>query len=757
MRTWPTILTIVATGLTLIAALPSQAQNSMVGDGFGGRLWYRPTNYMVGSYSAFSLCYSDPCDSSSNQLYGWGSDWNGELGDGIWGNCSVAPVAIPGMSDVRYYSTGYWTGAIKNDGTGWIWHFQAFPMPTQVISDVKFLDASAQSVSYVKNDGTVWSIGWNGYGAFGNGTTTSDSSAVTQMAGVTNAVRVAVGQYATYVLLDDGHVQAVGASTFGLLGDPAVLDPYITSAITVPGLIDIVDIKANSWAAAALDGSGDVYCWGTPAYTGNGGWMNDTVPERIEALSDIVAISGCQDGQHFLALDAFGNCYAWGDLNLGSVFWGAPILTEPVLIATNVVDIMAGELFSYIVKADGSLWAAGLSNGCSIWLDQPNYGSTNPQPDLLLLDPSAVPGACSIVGTVAVPSSNCDGTSTITVSHFGGQAPYLYDIGNGPQGSNVFNGLDAGTFTVTVTDAGGCVTTTTCTTDPGSAQPILDLLDDVLICSGESYTLPWGPIVTTTGTYTDTVPSVSGCDTVRVLSLTVAPYAHAFLTDTVCDFGPYVLPSGDTVAYSPFEIRDTLQYTNACDTVYHVHLYYGGASIALLVSDTITEPGTPVTLTASSWNTNLTYSWSPPDGLDCLDCQSVVASPLVTTTYCVSAAFTAFCPDTTACVTVVVTALPTPSPDCTPSAIFIPNAFSPNASGSNDQQCVLGADCIASMLFSIYDRWGNKVFESTDPNACWDGTYNGQALDPAVFVYHLSATLTNSEVVEKQGNITLVR
>jgi len=61
------------------------------------------------------------------------------------------------------------------------------------------------------------------------------------------------------------------------------------------------------------------------------------------------------------------------------------------------------------------------------------------------------------------------------------------------------------------------------------------------------------------------------------------------------------------------------------------------------------------------------------------------------------------------------------------------------------------------MNFGIYNRWGNKVFESTKPDVCWDGTYNGQALDPAVFVYHLSATLTSGETVEKQGNITLVR
>jgi len=90
-------------------------------------------------------------------------------------------------------------------------------------------------------------------------------------------------------------------------------------------------------------------------------------------------------------------------------------------------------------------------------------------------------------------------------------------------------------------------------------------------------------------------------------------------------------------------------------------------------------------------------------------------------------------------------------------ALFVPNAFSPDNSTTNDAQCIYGTDCVTSMTFNIFDRWGNKVFASTDPKACWDGTYNGQALDPAVFVYHLSATLANGDLVERQGNISLVR
>jgi hypothetical protein len=67
----------------------------------------------------------------------------------------------------------------------------------------------------------------------------------------------------------------------------------------------------------------------------------------------------------------------------------------------------------------------------------------------------------------------------------------------------------------------------------------------------------------------------------------------------------------------------------------------------------------------------------------------------------------------------------------------------------------------------IYDRWGEKVYESTNANFCWDGKYKGKILDPAVFVYFINAsylqagaTIDEPETIfeiKKKGNISLVR
>lgn len=725
----------------------------MIGDGFGGRLWYRPTNYTVGSYSAFSVCYTDPCDSTTNQLYGWGGDNVGEMANGPGPTCTSAPAAIPGMSDVRYFNTGYWMGVIKNDGTGWVWGgTDGFSSPTQVITDARFVDASARLVSFVKNDGTVWSIGSNEMGQFGDGTTTNNYTTAVQMTGITNAVRVAVGLFATYVLLEDGTVVSVGSNTWGLLGDPLnIAGGYTTIPAPVPGLTGVVDIKATSVSGVALDANGDIYSWGQGGYTGDGDWQNDTLPERLVGLTDIVAISGCTDGTHFFALDTDRNCYAIGQYNFNITH------LEPALIADSVVDIMVGEVFSYLVKDDGTLWASGSSLCGSIWLDQPNFLHPAAQMVLTELHPSAVPSACGLIGTVAIPTATCT-SGTVTVHHFGGEPPYLYDIGTGPQASNVFSDVPLGNYTVSVTDAAGCVITVPCTIDPVGVEPIVLDMGTVTACVDEGYTFPSGATVHTSGSFVDTTFSALGCDTVRQYNVVLNSAWLNWQID-LCAGEPYALPNGD-VAFAPsYHFIDTLEYDDACDTLFSITLVLSTlppivAEVA--TADSTITSGESVLLSPSPGSS---YSWYPSTGLSCVDCIFPLASPTETTEYCVvvsgSAAGGVGCGSDTACLTITVLAPPTPT--CTTENIFVPTAFSPNTTGTNDMQCVHGGECIRSMTFAIYDRWGSKVFESADPEACWDGTHKGQALDPAVFVYHLSATMINGESFERQGNITLMR
>jgi gliding motility-associated-like protein len=90
--------------------------------------------------------------------------------------------------------------------------------------------------------------------------------------------------------------------------------------------------------------------------------------------------------------------------------------------------------------------------------------------------------------------------------------------------------------------------------------------------------------------------------------------------------------------------------------------------------------------------------------------------------------------------------------------VGVPNAFSPNNDLENDTYCLQGwPKCVTEFHITIYDRWGEKMFESTDPAFCWDGVYKGQVMDTQVFVYYINAISKNNELINKSGNISLIR
>lgn len=93
---------------------------------------------------------------------------------------------------------------------------------------------------------------------------------------------------------------------------------------------------------------------------------------------------------------------------------------------------------------------------------------------------------------------------------------------------------------------------------------------------------------------------------------------------------------------------------------------------------------------------------------------------------------------------------------CDDPFVYVPNAFTPNGDGENDVLYVYG-EMIYGILFRIYDRWGELVFETTDRNGGWDGTFRGKLLDPDVYDYYLRVDCIDGIQNIIKGNITLMR
>ena len=102
------------------------------------------------------------------------------------------------------------------------------------------------------------------------------------------------------------------------------------------------------------------------------------------------------------------------------------------------------------------------------------------------------------------------------------------------------------------------------------------------------------------------------------------------------------------------------------------------------------------------------------------------------------------------------------SPECSESKFYLPNVFSPNTDGVNDVFQLTASDgiVIQSNEVSIFDRWGNLLYYSTDLPFAWDGFSGNDAAPSAVYVYavHLQYVINgvHAETI-LTGDVTLLR
>ena len=143
-----------------------------------------------------------------------------------------------------------------------------------------------------------------------------------------------------------------------------------------------------------------------------------------------------------------------------------------------------------------------------------------------------------------------------------------------------------------------------------------------------------------------------------------------------------------------------------------------------------------------------TYTWNNAGTLSDPSVANPVATPTTTTTYTVTVDDRG-CTGT-ASVTAVVLNL-----RCE-ETIFVPNAFTPNQDGRNDEFIVQG-NFLDRVNVLVFNRWGERVFESDRKDFGWDGTFNGEVQCTDVYGYYIEAQCFDNETIRLQGNVTLLR
>lgn len=354
-----------------------------------------------------------------------------------------------------------------------------------------------------------------------------------------------------------------------------------------------------------------------------------------------------------------------------------------------------------------------------------------------------------------------------------------------------------GTYTVTNTiSTGGCPTTTATATITINPIPTVTVTS-ATICNGSTANLTasgatsysWSAGVSpTTGAAVTASPTVTtsytvtgtdaGCSATAVATVVVnncnVPVANFSGTPTVmCQPGCANftdLSTNSPTAWSwsfpgATPASSTSQNpTNVCysaNGVYDVTLIASNAS----GSDTLTISayivvGQPVTvaITGNLLITSCeeavltavpsdgTYVWGPSSTLSGTTGATVTATPPSTQDYYVTYTSPDGCTDSDT-VTVTVENINT---------WFLPTGFTPNGDGINDL-CQLHGRGIDYFTLKIYDRIGEKVFETSDIEQGWNGKLHGLPMNDGVFVYVLDITFCNGENVKKHGDITLVK
>lgn len=302
---------------------------------------------------------------------------------------------------------------------------------------------------------------------------------------------------------------------------------------------------------------------------------------------------------------------------------------------------------------------------------------------------------------------------TIEISITGGVQPYYYNWGN--QGELLMNnftetisGLNVGDYFVRVTDRNGCVNEQYITiNEPTLLETSFTTVD--VLCFGEST----GEIDVTNsgGTPPYATTWSSGQITEDVTGLTAGQYIYTVVDDHLCEV------SDTAYIYQPTQVEITSETSDVtcideANGAIFVSAYGGVGPYDFMWSNGENQPNIG----------NLAEGFYTVTVTDANSCDS-------------SYTFEIFGSES----------------DC----IFIPNTITPNGDDYNDTWIIESIDLYPSASVKVFNKWGNKVFDSGGKYEPWDGSHKGAPLPSEVYFYII--TLGNGSGKEYTGTITIIR
>lgn len=300
---------------------------------------------------------------------------------------------------------------------------------------------------------------------------------------------------------------------------------------------------------------------------------------------------------------------------------------------------------------------------------------------------------------------------------------FTYFWSNGGNGNSITN-LEAGNYSVTITNELGCSTSSIATlTEPQAIQ-----------------------VSATTNEITCLDPVDAGIISIETVSGGQAPYE--FSSDGV-NFGPDSNLVGFLAGINTFFVLDA----GGCVREFESSIQGPSELLVELGNNIVLDLGDSLVLEAETSQADLSYAWSPSQGLSCTDCPAPIAAPYVSTEYVLVVTNADGCTATDD-IGIVVT---------NNQNVYIPNAFSPNDDGINDEfMPYTGGSVRRIRSLRVFDRQGNHVYDGKNlvPNQVgmgWDGRFRGKDMQSAVFGWMAEIEYVDGKVQLLKGDVVLVR
>ncbi|MBK7959490.1 MAG: gliding motility-associated C-terminal domain-containing protein [Bacteroidetes bacterium] len=408
------------------------------------------------------------------------------------------------------------------------------------------------------------------------------------------------------------------------------------------------------------------------------------------------------------------------------------------------------------------------------------------------------------------PYCSKDTNGSLKAIATGGTGPYTYLWNSSPpQNTDSAFGLAAGNYRVIVTDIKGCLDSMSIRLNEPPQLLFIDLVNRKnLSCNGSNdgalevkgkggfspYTYQWdNPGLDTTAKisnlepgkkYKVTIVDNKGCRDTASFSLEQPDslvFDHFIFTHVTCpeakDGSMKILVKGGTVSNAnPYQFsldsifwQDNRLFSKLPGGKYKLYVKDANGcmnktdfeieepekfTFSLQPSDTIIPLGNSVVINTvinsnnPIPNSKFKYFWSPSTGLDCIECKAPTATPFQTQSYQLLLTYNENCTYTKDALVVVENKFIT----------FIPNAFSPNKIGPTENEVFnVYGEGIIDVDMSIFNRWGEKVYESHGLNKGWDGAYKGVEAQDGVYTYSINVTYLGGGTRLFSGSITLMK